>query len=151
MIKWIFPKAIMIGILINVGAYLGVWFVFNFAMFGYNVILNRLHIADIGLIFEYFYKSTFINWAMIAICCALPMGGNYLSGRLSKGREWVNGSIVLLISMVATYLLGWDVAESQRLMVIILATGFAFLGSYFAYCRNKEEWKAEGIRRKSNV
>lgn len=151
MIKWMFPKAIIIGILVNVGAYMGVWFVFNMAMFCYNLILSRLDFIDINLVFRHFYESVFISWAMIGICCALPLAGNYLSGRLSKGREWINGFIVYFVSLVLTYYLGWDVSENQQKMVILLATLFAALGSYFAYNKNKEEFLAEKAKKRVNA
>lgn len=151
MLKWMFPKAIIIGILVNIGAYIGVWFVFNIGMILYNLILSQLRFIDIDLVFRHFYESVFINWAMIWICCAIPLAGNYLSGRLSKGREWLNGFIVYAGTMIVTYILGWDVDPAQIKVVILLVTIFSALGSYFAYHKNKEEVRYEMSRKKINV
>lgn len=151
MLKWMFPKAIIIGILVNIGAYMGVWFVFNIAMFLYNMLLSQLDFIDIDLVFRQFYESVFINWAMIWICCAIPLAGNYLSGRLSKGREWINGFFVYGGTLVVTYFLGWDVDPAQVKVVLALVTVFSALGSYFAYSKNKDEIRFEKARKKINV
>lgn len=151
MLKWMFPKAIVIGILVNIGAYMGVWFVFNIGMFLYNLLLSQLNFIDIDLVFRHFYESVFINWAMIWICCAIPLAGNYLSGRLSKHREWINGFFVYAGTLIVTYYLGWDVDPAQVKVVLLLVTLFSALGSYFAFTKNREELRYEKARNKINV
>lgn len=139
MLKWMVPKAILVGVLVNLGAYMGIWFVYNIALVVYNLILSNIKIIDIDLIFNRFYNSGPINWAMAVICCSVTLAGNYLSGRLAKGSEWLIGGLVFFVSLGGTYWLGWKTTLSEGLVVAGIAFVFALMGSYFAFQKNRQD------------
>lgn len=145
MLKYFFPKAIMAGVLIDFGGYVGVVLLYSVAMFIFNSFLQSISFLPVESIFEMLAGSMLINWSMNIICCSIVLFGSFQSGRMARGSEWLNSSIAFGISLGLSLYMGWELSLRDTWILIGIATTFSLAGTYLAVIKNRFEGAEEKV------
>lgn len=135
----IIPKAILTGVFINFGSFIGVSLFYNVAVYLFELMMSKTPLFPIMNFYELLDRSFLINWGMTIICCAITVFGSYMAAKMARSSEWLNGILALLISVGFSYMLDWGVGIFETLIVIGLALLFGSIGCFIAVFRNRRE------------
>lgn len=143
MLKYIIPKAILMGFMIDFGGYIGVNLIFNTAILIFNSLFKLISFIPMDTFVEALSGSLLINWSMNLICCSIVLFGNYQSARMAKNTEWINSMIAFSVSLAVSLIIGWDSDFKTTIALIFIAIIFASAGTYLAVLKNKLEFLEE--------
>jgi hypothetical protein len=139
MLKYIIPKAILMGFMIDFGGYIGVNLIFNIAIIIFNSMIKLISFIPTDTFVEAVSGSLLINISMNIICFSIVLFGNYQSARMAKNSEWLNSMIAFGVSLTISLVMGWNVNLITTLCIVLIATIFASAGTYLAVIKNKLE------------
>jgi hypothetical protein len=139
MLKYIIPKAILMGFMIDFGGYIGVNILFDIAIIIFNGLIKLISFISMDTFVEALTGSLIINWSINLICCSIVLFGNYQSARMAKKAEWLNSMIAFAVSLLLSLVIGWDSNLKTTLSLGFMAIIFASAGTYLAVIKNKLE------------